>query len=237
MINSTGNNDSLSSFWNFLKLLGINVLTKNEKVKESFRMKAYKLFMIFVVLSSLVIVFCGIFQVPFGIYTVTQVIQVASIQLMYFNVIKSNSQLCIVKKYLNFLPIYRKYNPYFKILHVLINLSICIMLFSPIYGYFTDFSKMKRIDVHFKAWFSFMYLMAYHFLVLVVPVILTSFFCAICYQWKEIIIYVKSDLQKRRACFIDLERMHIARNLLQKCRLIWNGTNLIKNTFPAYCPA
>lgn len=49
MMNATENNDNLSSLWNYLKLLGISVLTENEKVNESFQRKTYKLFMIFVV--------------------------------------------------------------------------------------------------------------------------------------------------------------------------------------------
>lgn len=108
------------------------------------------------------------------------------------------------------------------------------MLFCPTYEYFADFPSMKILHVNFKAWFNVMYMMAYHFLVLVTSLILTSFFCAICYQWKQIIIHVKCDLQKGRVCFIHLHRIDTLKKLLQNCRFIWKGTNIIKNTFSTY---
>lgn len=233
-MNSTENIDNLSPFWNSLKLLGINVSTDSKKIKESFLMKSYKLFMIFVMLLSLIMVFIGFSHIPFSIYTVSQIIQVVSIQLMYFNILKSNSQLSIVQKFVNLLPIRRKSNPYFILMHVLIKLSIFIMFSSPIYEYFAVFPSINIFNLHFEAWFTIMYMMAYDLLVIVAPVILTSFFCAICYQWKEVITYVKCDLQKASMCFTDLHRMHIVKNVLQNCRLIWNGTNVIKNTFSTY---
>lgn len=108
MVNSTENNDNLTSFSNYLKLLGINVLTQNETIKVPIRMRAYKIFMIFVVLLSSAMVFTVIYQIPFTVYTISQAIQLVSIQLMYFTILKSSSHLSIVKEFINALPVFRK---------------------------------------------------------------------------------------------------------------------------------
>lgn len=102
-MNSSDDRDNLTSFWNFLKLLVINMLTENEKQQESFRMKVYKLFVIFVLLSSQVVVFIVIYQAPFTYHHVSHIIKFVSIQFMYFSILKSKLQLSVVKKILGFL--------------------------------------------------------------------------------------------------------------------------------------
>lgn len=228
----TRSSDSLSSFWGCLQLLGINVLTDNGKNKDSFIMKRYKLFMIVVVLLSFTVVSAVLVSIPFKFYTVLQIMQIVVMQFMYFNVIKSKSQLSIVRKLVNLLPLRKTLNPCLTFMYVIIRLSICIMLFYPVYEYLIDFRTLHAFNVNFNACFSIIYVIAHLLLVLVIPIILTSLFCAICYQWKETITCVKCDLETEN--LIDFHQMHNTRKLLQNCRLLWNGTNIIKNAFSKF---
>lgn len=224
--------NNLSSFWDCLELLGINVLKDNGKYKDSFRMKIYNLFMIFVLLLSFAVVSAVLVSIPLKIYTVLQIMQIILVQFMYFSILKSKSQLSIVRKLMNLLPLQKTLNPSLIIMYILIRLSICIMLLDPVYESLIDFRTLHAFNVNATAWFSVIFVISYHLLVLVTPIILNSMFCAISYQWKETIIYVKRDLET--ANFTDFHRKQNARNLLTNCRLLWKGTSIIKNTFSTF---
>lgn len=224
--------NNLSSFWDCLELLGINVLKDSGEYKDSFRMKIYNLFMIFVLLLSFAVVSAVLVSIPLKIYTVLQIMQIILVQFMYFSILKSKSQLSIVRKLMNLLPLHKTLNPCLIIMYILIRLSICIMLFYPVYESLNNFRTLHAFNVNATAWFSVIFLISYHLLVLVTPIILNSMFCAISYQWKETIIYVKRDLET--ANFTDFHRKQNARNLLSNCRLLWKGTSIIKNTFSTF---
>lgn len=231
---STQSRDTLCSFWNSLQLLGINVLKDNNTKKESLQMKSYKLFMIFVMLLSLVVMLIVMLTIPYNIYTVSLIIQIVAVQFMYFNILMSTSKLSTVRKLLNLFPLCKKRNPCIIFMYVLTRLSILILVFHPFYEYFTGFEAFLRYKIYFNPWFSIIYLISCNLLVTVAPIILTSFSCVICYQWKEIIICVKRDLQNARICFIDFNQMRVARNLLQNVRILWYGTNVIKYTLSKF---
>ena len=230
-------NDSLCPFWKFAQLLGIDVPMDRGKKRETSLKKNYSLFIVFLMLLSPVIVFYIVTSLApsLSIYRISHIIQAITIELMYFTILKSKSQLVKVRKLVNLLPPRKKPDICFKFLQFLINLSIFIMLVYPICEYSRGFSSSRAYEVKTITWYVYIiYSYAYILLFLVAPIILTSLFCAVCYQWKEIIAYLKNDLQTQKICFMDLRQLCIARNLFHKCRLLWNATYFIKNTFSAF---
>ena len=70
------------------------------------------------------------------------------------------------------------------------------------------------------------------FLRITIPTVLVCFFSAICYQWREIIISLKEDVKIFGfKGFMDPNKKEKTIYLLSKCRYLWKGTTLLKNSF------
>ena len=223
--------DNLCLFWKFAQLLGISVQMGIAKNPGLFLMKIYTIFTIFLMLLSPVVMLYTLIlpAQPFDIYEALQIIHAISVLLMYFTILKSKSQLLKVRKLVNLFPSRKEPGLIFKFMYFLISSLIFMMLIYPVCTYLFLFPSSRAIWYRYISYFYTSIL-----LFLVAPSILSSLFCAVCYQWIEAIAYVKYDLQTLKICSIDLRRMCIARNLLHKCRLLWSGTYVIRNTFSSF---
>ena len=233
-------NDHLKAFWFYLQLLGVKVLTKSGNMPVG--MKIYRLIMIVTMLSSLIINFIAgeLWSKSFNVYKAAVCIQSTAIVLMYFEILRLNSKLSIVRKLINIFPSRRNSNRFLIFMMILINVSIFTMFFYPTYVYLKDVKKLftyisvRFNSLNFQIWFSFIHLLAYYLLRFVAPTILTSLVCAVFCQWEEATSRVKNDLQKYKHCFTNSGRMHVAINLLNTCCLLWKGTYIIKKTFSSF---
>lgn len=237
-------NYKLRVLWFFLKLLGINVSVANDKKDKSCGSKCYKLCSFVVILSSVLGVFIsGVkhFNRSLNYSNASDCIMAVATILMYFSLFRASSNLKGVRKAINKISLTGREKSLFIVILLLVMFLILSSYFIRIiYVCFReeylvlpkilDFKSITLRRVNFVACVALR-----NFLQVVVPTVLNSLFCTVCYHWKEVIVSVKDDLQiVGIKYFSDSYKIGASLNLLEKCRFLWRGTKLIKDTFSSF---
>lgn len=235
-------NYKLRISWFFIKLLGINVSVANDKNKESCGFKCYKLCNFLVIFSSVFCIFiigAEHFNGRLNYSNVSDCTMAIATVLMYFSFFRASSNLSRVRKAINKIPLTRRETSLFIVILLFVMFSILsLYLIRIISAFFSEEYPIFVTKFEFKSLRRIIFVACIalrNFLQVVVPSVLNSLFCTVCYHWIEVILSVKNDLQTVGIkYFSDLNKMDASLNLLGKCRFLWRGTKLIKDTFSSF---
>ena len=193
---SEKSNDNLCIFWFCLKLVGIDAKIRNSKRKKYLCMNIYKYLIILMMILCLTIDSRNCFMTSSRFYYIpaSQLITTSATLLIYICLANKTASLIMLRKIIIKLSEVKSRKITFLIMYILILSSFLLTLFPPVTFFCMNIMRIPKhsvcgiYNINVENFIPILNATFNIFLRLTVPTVFACFFCAVCCQWREIII-------------------------------------------------